>query len=44
MLRVMKSPFWKKRMRMFAINSVRQVGFGIGDKLVDGVVDVICQH
>ena len=42
--RVVKSPFWKNRMLTFAINSVRQVGFWIGDKLVDGVGDVICQH
>lgn len=24
------------------MNSVRQVGFGIGDKLIDGVGKVIC--
>ena len=42
--RATKLPLGQRTICAFTTNSVRQVGFGIGDKLVNGVGDVICQH
>ena len=41
MERVTKSPFGRSTICAFTINSIRQVRFRIGHKLIDGIGDVI---